>query len=216
MELPVETSVSRDNFIHSPGNDLACRFLWSWPDWRAQSIVLVGPAGSGKSHLGAIWKADAKAVEISAGALSDADPAELGRTHVLVDDVTPDAFDPVKLFHLLNALRQSGRSGLFLSRTHPNAWQVELDDLSSRLRALTVFELAAPDDDMLRQVLVKLFSDRQLRVDPSLIAFLVTRMERSVESANRLVEFLDRETLARNCKPSRALAAEALAALGQG
>ena len=85
-----------------------------------------------------------------------------------------------------------------------------LPDLASRLRALPVVTLAAPDDAMLRAVLVKLFADRQLAVDDGLIGFLMVRIERSFAAARSIVAALDREALRRQRPVTRALAGEIL------
>jgi len=94
--------------------------------------------------------------------------------------------------------------------TTPGRWKIKLNDLASRFRALPVLTLASPDDALLRALLVKLFADRQLRVDESLIGFLTTRIERSFASARAVVDTLDREALRRHRPVTRALAVELL------
>jgi chromosomal replication initiation ATPase DnaA len=89
-----------------------------------------------------------------------------------------------------------------------SAAEFSLKDLASRLRAVPVVNLEAPDDRLLRAVLVKLFSDRQLAVDESLISFLLTRIERSFSAARSAVERLDGEALRRARPVNRALASE--------
>ena len=87
---------------------------------------------------------------------------------------------------------------------------VALPDLASRLRAIPTVALSAPDDALLRAVLVKLFADRQLGVDMSLVSYLATRIERSFAAARAAVEALDREALRMKRPVTRALAAELL------
>jgi chromosomal replication initiation ATPase DnaA len=83
-------------------------------------------------------------------------------------------------------------------------------DLASRLKALPVVTLAPPDEALLRAVLVKLFTDRQLTVDESLIGYLATRIERSFAAARAVVAALDEEAMRRQRPFTRALAAEVL------
>ena len=90
------------------------------------------------------------------------------------------------------------------------SWPVELPDLRSRLKAATVVEIGEPDDELISQVIVKLFADRQLFVDEKLVAYIVARMERSLEAAQTLVERLDRLALARGSRITRTLAQEVL------
>ena len=102
---------------------------------------------------------------------------------------------------------------LITARAAPASWSVALPDLASRLRAIPTVALSAPDDALLRAVLVKLFADRQLAVDESLVSYLATRIERSFAAARAAVEALDREALRLKRPVTRALAAEFLALL---
>src|SRR5262249_2406202 len=99
---------------------------------------------------------------------------------------------------------------LMTTRSLPAAWRVDLPDLASRLRAIPTVELRAPDDALLRAVMVKLFADRQLAVDQALIAFLSTRIERSFAAARAAVQELHREAWGQKRPVTGALAAELL------
>eukprot|EP01034_Spumella_vulgaris_P008352 gene8352-10629_t len=100
------------------------------------------------------------------------------------------------------------------SRLWPMSWPVALPDLRSRLKAATVVEIGEPDDELLTQVLIKLFADRQLLIDERLVGYIVQRMERSLEAAQTIVERIDRLALARGVRLTRSLAAEVLEELG--
>jgi chromosomal replication initiation ATPase DnaA len=99
---------------------------------------------------------------------------------------------------------------MMTSRLWPMSWPVELPDLLSRLKAATVVEIGKPDEELLSQVIVKLFADRQLYIDDKLILYVVSRMERSLNAAQTIVDRLDRLALARGTRITRALAAEVL------
>ncbi len=213
FELPVDPGFARSDLIVTTTNRLAVEFIDSWPDWQGKPVVLVGPVGSGKSHLAHIWAGQAKAQIIDAKSL-DAGAGELqSDCNLVVENITNDTFQDRNLFHLLNSAGANGKSVLMLSRHWPQSWGVELADLNSRLRAATLLELSEPDDEMLKQVLLKLFADRQVAVDQSVVDFMTLRMERSIRSATEAVEYLDREALARQKKITRSLAAEALEVL---
>ena len=119
-------------------------------------------------------------------------------------------------FTLLNAARQAGKTVLITSRTWPASWKITLPDLMSRLRAATPVEILEPDDDLLRRVLVKLFADRQIAVDLSVVDYLVVRMERSLEVALRAVEAIDQEALAGRVKITKPLAGRVLENVHKG
>jgi chromosomal replication initiation ATPase DnaA len=211
LALAHSESFAREDFLAGASNQAALNLIEQWPDWPARSVALVGPSGSGKSHLAAIWAAATGARAIAARALDEAAlPTALATGALVVEDLAPGDVDERALFHLLNLSRAPDVSLLLTAQTAPVSWTIALPDLASRLRALPVVSLAPPDDALLRAVLVKLFADRQLAVDESLIGFLAMRIERSFAAARAVVDMLDREALRQHRPVTRALAAELL------
>jgi chromosomal replication initiation ATPase DnaA len=208
LALDHAESYAREDFLSGPCNEGPLALIDSWPDWPARAIVLVGPEGSGKTHLATIWAAAAGARVVSAHSLGEADlPAALATGALVVEDAAA-IVDQRALFHLINLAREEGVYLLFTARTMPSLWPVTLADLVSRLRALPVVTLYAPDDATLRGVIVKLAADRQLALDESVVGYLSTHIERSFAAARSAVIALDREALRQGRPPSRALAAE--------
>ena len=201
-------SLAREDFLEGPSNAEALALIERWPDWPGRVVALTGPEGSGKSHLAAIWADTGGARFISAHALEEADlPAALATGALVIEDIVPASGERA-LFHLMNLARADDASLLLTARIPPVQWPVGLPDLASRLRAVPTVAVAPPDDALLRAVLVKLFTDRQMKVDESLIAYLANRIERSFAGARAAVETLDREALRRQRPLTRALAAE--------
>jgi chromosomal replication initiation ATPase DnaA len=211
LALDHAESFAREDFLSSSCNAAALALVDRWPDWPAQTFALVGPEGSGKSHLAAIWAGEAGARFLAARSLSATRlPAALATGALVVEDIAPGAFDERALFHLLNLAREDSAFVLLTARTAPAGWTVAIADLASRLKALPVVALTAPDDALLRGVLVKLFADRQLAVDESLVGFLAKRIERSIAAARKVVAELDAEAMRQQRPLTRALAAEIL------
>jgi chromosomal replication initiation ATPase DnaA len=204
-----DPATGRDDLLIAEPVNAAVAMIDAWPNWPSPVVIIAGPVGSGKSHLAAIWreKAAAEAIEAKAGQGAE-EAAEHGP--VLIEDADRNGFDDRTLFHIINNVRQNGHTLLITSRLWPMSWPVDLPDLRSRLKAATVVEIGEPDDELLSQVIVKLFADRQLFVDDRLVAYIVARMERSLEAAQTLVERLDRLALARGSRITRALAQEVL------
>jgi chromosomal replication initiation ATPase DnaA len=212
LALPYAPSLGREDFMVSGSNSAALRLIESWPDWPSPVALLTGPSGSGKTHLVHIWAARAGAEIIEAAALRLEYIPQLGTAGALaVEDVEPAAVPEEPLFHLFNSVREHGGSLLVTSQAHPEEWNVVLPDLRSRLRLATPLTLGAPEDALLRQVLVKLFADRQLLVDKPVIDYLIARMERSLRAAVRLVDALDRASLSAGRRITRQTAAGILA-----
>lgn len=204
-------ALGRGDFLVSGCNEAALGWIERWPDWPARSLVLHGPAQSGKTHLLHQWRQRSGAVSIDGAALAEAEPDRLAAGGaVALDD--PEAAPELTLLHLCNCAGEAGAFLLIAARQAPAAWPLQLPDLASRLRAMPAVAILPPDDALLAALLVKHFADRQLRVQPSVIHFLVRRMERSFAAAASLAACLDRLALGAGGPVSLALARQALAA----
>ena len=209
LALDHAESLAREDFLAGPPNAAALSLIERWPDWPSRTVLLRGPEGSGKSHLAAIWARMAGARTISPRTLDGAEvPMALATGALVLENLAEGRFDEPALFHLLNLAREERAYLLITARTAPASWRVEVPDLASRLRALPVVAVTAPDDALLRAVIVKLFADRQLAVDESLVGFLATRIERSFGAARSAVSALDREALRLQRPVNRVLAGE--------
>jgi chromosomal replication initiation ATPase DnaA len=209
--LPHAESLTRDNFLEGPANAAGLALVDSWPDWPNRIMLLVGPEGSGKSHLAAIWAEQAGARTISAHALTAAAvPGALATGALVVDDLKSPDLDERALFHLMNLAREDAASVLITARAPPTALEIELRDLRSRLRAVPTVLLLPPDDQLFRALIVKFCADRQLTVDEAVVSYLTSRIERSYAAVRQAVELLDTEALRLGRPVTRALAADLL------
>lgn len=213
LELPLEASDAREDLLESPANRLAILLVDDWPDWPSNTVVLAGPVGSGKSHIARVWAASSQARVVEAAALAEMAACEW-TGNLVVEDAGAGTLDEEALFHVFNRLRSAGAFLLITSREFPAGWGLALPDLASRMKTAHLVELHEPDDALLAGAIVKLFADRQVSIEPAVVSYLVHRMERSLEAASRIVNWLDREALARRQRISRQLAGEALAELG--
>jgi len=209
--LPHAESLTRDNFLEGPANEAGLALIERWPDWPNRIMLLVGPEGCGKSHLAAIWAEQAGARSIPAHALTPAAvPGALATGALVVEDLKPADFDERAMFHLMNLAREDEASILMTARIAPSAFEVELLDLRSRLRAVPTVSLLPPDDLLFRSLIVKFCADRQLSIDETVVSYLASRIERSYAAARHAVDLLDTEALRLGRPVTRALAAELL------
>lgn len=199
LDLPHRDATGREDFMVTASNALAVGLLDQWPDWPDRRLLLIGPDGSGKSHLARIWAAETGADILRPRDVTEEAGPELASRPLVLDDVDRALADGLleeeALFHLLNACSASAKGLLLTARRSPAEWSVRLPDLASRLDATTPAPIDDPDDALLSMLLVKLFDDRQLRVRPALIGYLLGRMERSHAAARDLVARLDAEAL---------------------
>lgn len=205
LSLRLPQDFRRDSFLVSGCNADAVAWIDAWPRWTAPALALVGPAGSGKSHLARAWAERAGARVITLDRLDAAIDGPL----VIEDADRGQAGE--RLFHLLNRTTTPERGLLFTARERPLTWPTVLPDLRSRLNALPVAELSQPDDGVLGGALRRLLEERVLNPSPDLIAYLVARMERSVPAAAALVDRLEAAHAGPKRPLNRALAREILA-----
>lgn len=209
LALDHTISFAREDFLSGPSNAKALALIERWPDWPDRLVALVGPEGSGKSHLAAIWARASGARVVAAKRLGETEvPSALATGALVVEDLDPQGLDEHALFHLINLAREQGADVLFTARMLPSSFVVRVRDLGSRLRALPAVTMTAPDDALLRSLIVKLAADRQLAVDEALVNYLANRIERSFAAVRAAVRQLDEEALRQHRPVTRALAAE--------
>lgn len=201
FDLPSKTALGREDFFVSEANASAVEFLGNWESWSGGKMLLVGPAGSGKTHLTHVWAGESDAVVISATDLREDRISGLvsGNRNIAVEDVdliAGQSCPEQNLFHLHNLVLAEGGRLLMTAATPPGMWNFAIADLASRVKSAGLARLLPPDEMLLSVVLVKLFTDRQLVVKPVVISYLVSRMTRSFDVAGRLVEALDQAALA--------------------
>ncbi|MEM7668884.1 MAG: chromosomal replication initiator DnaA [Pseudomonadota bacterium] len=213
FNLPHRTAMAREDFLVSASNTLAVTAIEGWQDWPQGRMALTGPARSGKTHLVHVWAGLSNAHIVQAATLRPADlggdplPALAVEDIDRIADLPPDEMMEAEqaLFHLYNLAGEWRCPLLLTGALAPSAWTIGLPDLRSRLGAMSVVEISLPDDMLLSSLLVKLFSDRQLHVEPKVIDFIVRRMDRSFAAAEDLVARVDAQSLEQKHRVTTAL-----------
>lgn len=222
LALEDRPSPRAEKVLVSDSNYAAVALVEDPAAWQAGLACLVGPAGSGKTHMTRQLHPDALRITERDLALST-DPDERpgfaavrpGAVHVF-DDLDRAVTEPVvdgietALFHLLNVVDQRGARLLFTARTPPARWPIDLPDLKTRVTAASLGVVAPPDDVMLAALLRKLFDEFGLEVEKSVIDYLVNRMHRSYGAAIAIAERLNRASLSEQRAVTSSLAAAVL------
>lgn len=209
-------ALEAEDFIVCSANAAAVAMVDRWPDWPQRAAVVVGPPKSGKSHLANVWRLRVEAGRVPAREIGERHVAEFARAKgMVIEDLHEGVASERSLFHLLNLAREIEGSLLLTSAQAPGELAITLPDLRSRLRALTVAVIEPPDEALIHALLVKLFSDRQLVIEPHVVDYLARHVERSTGAVGAVVAEIDRRALATRRGVTRALAGEALDAIGR-
>ncbi len=202
-----EPRFSATDFLAGPSNAEA--MAWLAAAWPQRRLALWGPEGSGKTHLLHLWAEREGARLLARPALPRA-PEPPDRP-LAIDDADAAAERP--LLHLLNAAAEAGLPVLLAARTPPARWAAALPDLASRLRAMTATEIRPPDDDLLRALLTRLLSERQLAVPEAVQDWLRLRLPRTPAAMREAAARLDRTALVAGRRVTRAIAADVARAM---
>jgi len=182
FNLPPRVAQGRNDFWVSPSNETAVAWIDRYPDWPSPFLIIYGPESSGKTHLKNVW--DTKA--------SNGYSVDNVDENIIGDRDREEA-----LFHKFNAMKENGEFGLLTASKPPVEWGFVIPDLRSRLCAQTSVSIDLPDDTLLKALIVKLLSDKQLVVSPDVIEYIVPRVERSFSAIKTLIDRADQMALSR-------------------
>jgi len=170
FDLTPSPTYSFDSLILSACNEDAVKTIHAWPNWPSSVLFLLGPKGSGKTHLGQAWTAKT--------------------SETFIDDAS--VMDESTLFAKLNLALNGQIRGLLLADSQaPKDWSIELPDLKSRLLNVPIVSLYDHDDKILDSIVRKLFEDRGRAVTSDLVSYLLKHCDRSVLALKDIVRDLD-------------------------
>lgn len=213
FDLARAPGFDRDDFLVSAANEAAVAAIQAWPNWPGRTLLVTGPTGSGKSHLAAIWAADVGATTSKVAGSLDFSLWDGGGRSVLLEDCDGGTHAEQALFHALNLVRETAGWLLMTARNGPGTWGIRTPDLLSRLRLSPTVAIHSPDSELMKAVLLKLFTDRQILIDEDVINYAARHCEQSLDAVNRFVAAVDEAALATGRRITRPLASHTLAGL---
>lgn len=205
LEFANRCEMGRDDFMVSDCNREAFNLIDSWPHWFGSGLLIYGPQGCGKSHLAHLFAdkvrcATAKpqaVVIVNAASVNMRNVKRLAEENVAiaVENVSPKNNNEA-LFHLFNLFNVDGKFMLWTAETAPNLMNFALKDLQTRLNMMPRAAISEPDDVMLQMLIVKLFNDRQIKITPEILSYIINTAPRSFAYIEALVEEIDKISLA--------------------
>jgi chromosomal replication initiation ATPase DnaA len=211
LDLELRPALGREDFLVTESNAAAVALIDQWPNWPTYAAMILGPAGTGKSHLAEVFRLRTQAPHIYMRELATENvPSLLASGALILEDCDQESMDERALFHAFNLAKQNGGHLLLLARNPPSTWGVELPDLLSRLLAVPTISMLLPDDALLRGVLVKHFRDRQIAINESAITYLAQRIPRSLDAVRTIVAEIDSQAMAERAEITRPFIARVL------
>jgi chromosomal replication initiation ATPase DnaA len=196
IPLSFESTVSfaESDFTVTDSNRETVDFVLNPDQWGTYGCILCGAKGSGKTHLATIWKQRFNARDLAPDTLEESLSLQVWAPYVVLDEAVRALTNEQALFHLLNRVKEeSGKCLLVFEESIKE--QARLPDLRSRLLALPSKVLPQAEDELLHAVLLKQLADRQIRVDPTVVTYLVSHCERSLANVRKVVAALDQSSL---------------------
>ncbi|MBY0563251.1 MAG: hypothetical protein K2P58_03610 [Hyphomonadaceae bacterium] len=192
---------SPETLVVAAANRDAARLLTAWRDWPQGVLALIGPQGSGKSHIATAWAVEVGARQLSASAgAPDVAAAFADAGGRLVLDDADRGMDQAALWRLLDLARTQRGAVLLTSAKPPSSWPADIPDLRSRLAALPVARLGEPDEALMEVILRRICREQFILLSDDAAKYLAQRLPRTFAAARHWAEALD-EDLARGAKP---------------
>ena len=189
LDLDARDRWSREHFVADAALNAVLDIVLKPEAWIAPHLVLQGAEGSGKTHIGHMFAEATAGVFLAAAETAMFDSGKLEEKAYIVDDA--DTASQSLLFHLSNHAMRTGKPLLLLTKNPPRAWTIDVPDLASRLYAMRLVILPEPSDDLLRDIMLRLFARRAITPSPDAVDFLMMRIDRSVGAVQKTVTELE-------------------------
>jgi chromosomal replication initiation ATPase DnaA len=190
-------SYIEEDYIISNSNQQAFTMIKSWPNWGegiyARILYLFGHKSSGKTHLSNIWQHDSKAHILNPNIIS----LEVLKNYeaFIIEDLENYPVSEDKILHIFNMILEMDKYLLITSGSPPADLKIKLPDLQSRLNAVNLVNIKEADDELLQSLLIKLFAQRQLKINLNVINYIITHSDRSLNYLNNLVREIDKYSI---------------------
>ena len=195
LELDYKTNFNEHDFYLSKSNENAFNLVNSWPDWNKKILNISGEKFSGKSHLANIFKLKSKAFLVKGDEINN----YIFKRLKLYESVIIDDFENCKeeeiLYSIFNLIDQDSKYMLINSLKPISEIKFNLSDLTSRSKNCIYAEIENPDDELLFAIILKNFSDRQIKIEKKIINFIISRIDRSYRKIDEFIYKIDELSL---------------------
>ena len=195
LELNHKINFNEHDYYISKSNYYAYSIIDKWPKWEKKILNIFGEKFSGKTHLANIFKSKTKALIVDANDINN----EIFKKIKLFDNIIIDNFeknyDEKLIYSIFNLIDQDNKYMLINSLVPINEIQFELPDLISRSKNCLSAKIESPDDDLIFAIILKNFSDRQIKIEKKIIEFIINRIDRSYSKIYEFIYKIDELSL---------------------
>ena len=195
LDFDYKTNFNEHDFYLSKSNSNAFNLINRWPDWDKKILNISGEKFSGKSHLANIFKLKSKAFLIKGNEINNS----IFKSIKLHESIIIDDFEECKeeeiLYSIFNLIDQDSKYLLINSLKPINEIKYRLPDLTSRSKNCLYAVIENPDDELLFAIILKNFSDRQIKIEKKIINFIISRIDRSYRKIDEFIYKIDELSL---------------------
>ena len=192
FKFPFKTKYYEQDYYVSNNNFSAYRLIESWPNWPDKWVNIYGPKGSGKTHLSNILKKKISAAEIlDAKKINEEKIFKFEKLDCLIIDNYKNNIEESFFYSMLNHFKQLDTYVVINSFLPIKNMKLELKDLKSRTESFVSLGIELPTDDLLRVIISKSFSDKQIDISPKISEYIIKNIERSYEKVFKFIKEID-------------------------
>ncbi|MDB2353469.1 DNA replication protein [Candidatus Pelagibacter bacterium] len=196
FKFPFSKRYYEQDFFVSSNNFSAYKLVESWPNWPGSWLNIFGPKGSGKTHLAKILEKKINKIKlIEAKDIKNEIIQDLNNLECLIIDSYNGNIDEKLLYSILNESKQLENYILINSISSMNNINFNLRDLESRIGSFLFFGIEPPTDDLLKVVISKMLSDKQISINPKITDFIINNVERSYDKMFKFLKDVDELSL---------------------
>jgi chromosomal replication initiation ATPase DnaA len=191
FKFPFKINYYEEDFYVSTNNFSAYKLIESWPQWSSRYVNIFGPSGCGKTHLANIFKKKINSFFIKASELNNSSLPLIKLKECLIIDDYKNNIDEKLFYSVLNQSHQSNQYVIVNSLKPIKLLKIELNDLKSRFDNFIDIGIDLPTDDLIRVILTKNFSDKQVNIEAKLLEYVLKNIDRSYEDIFDLIDKVD-------------------------
>ena len=195
LDFAVNESFNENDYYVSSSNYFAKNIIQTWPKWEKKIINITGEKYCGKTHLSTIFKIKSNALYLYSNKINNDSIKRIKLYNSIIIEDLDESFDEKLLYSIFNLIEQDNKYLLISSIKPIDTMKFKLPDLVSRLKNCIIAKIEQPDDDLIYAIILKSFSDRQIKLDNKIIDYIIKRIARSYSKMQEFIYKIDELSL---------------------